>query len=235
MLSGSRRNSTSVTKYPYVSPLPEASLRLECYWYVDESSRAGTIEVPFESIISVVNALLIHFPFCFPFFFPRAPCLCMSGWLPKAGMCDCSSPTPGGDNSDVFEGHAREYSFLSHIRSSSFLFSPHFLILSSARNDPRYARSPRCHEQVLYPRDISFPRLISILKTFSSRSFVRSRPYASPGPPLSFPTLLPEPLESLLRLFTNYRTHFHPSVVFRSRSESRSSISGENQLVPCVL
>lgn len=119
-----------------------------------------------------------------------------------------------------------------HLPSSSLLI---FLSSPLLATIPATHAPPRCHEQVLYPRDISFPRLISILKTFSSRSFVRSRPYASPGPPLSFSTLLPEPLESLLRLFTNYRTHFHPSVVFRSRSESRSSISGENQLVPCVL
>lgn len=31
MLSGSRGDSTSVTKYPYVSPLPEAPFKLECY------------------------------------------------------------------------------------------------------------------------------------------------------------------------------------------------------------
>lgn len=93
-----------------------------------------------------------------------------------------------------------------HLPSSSLFVI--FLSSLSVRSDPRYARSLRCYEQVLYSRDIFFPRLISILKTFSS--FVRSRPCASPSP-ASLPYAL-LPLEYLLRLFTNYRTHFHPSV-----------------------
>lgn len=107
---------------------------------------------------------------------------------------DCSYSTPGGDNSKIFEGHARKYSPLSYIRASFFLFLRYFLIFPSLLATIRviHALSPlspdatHTHEQVLYPRDgFSFLRLISILKTLPLRGLSFDRALMRPRyPPL---------------------------------------------------
>jgi len=164
MLSGSRGDSTSVTKYPYVSPLPEASSRLECYWYVDVSSRMGTIGAPFENIMSAANA---SHPFSIPFsvFLPDCLCLCMSGWLPKA------------EDMRLFVSYTRRRQWWStrvtleypHVSVSSFLFLTFFLslLLLAATHE-----HPRCHEQVVYTRGRKGSPPDS-----DSRNFASSRPF----------------------------------------------------------
>lgn len=131
---------------------------------------------------------------------------------------NCLSPTPGGDSSEVVEGHAREYEGFSlifeHPPSSSLL--RHFLILPSllATIPATHPAPPQCHEQVLYPGDVSFPTPDFDSRNFAtSRSFVRSRPHASPNPailpyaasgtpwvPSSLVYELPDSFPSLCRL-----------------------------------
>lgn len=156
----------------------------------------------------------------------------MSGWLPKAGTVRILRLAATIAKYSRVTLENTRFSLISERPPSSSSF---VIFLSSLLClQPRYTRSfpsfPADATSKFYTREtrlLSTPDFDS--QNFaSSRSFVRSRPFASPLP---FPMFL-EPLESLLRLFTNYRTHFHPSIVFRSRSESRSSISGENQLLP---
>lgn len=169
MLSGSRGDSTSVTKYPYVSPLPEAPSRLECYWYVDVSSRTETIGAPFESIMSAVNT---SHPFSIPFsvFLPDCLCLCMSSWLPKAKIRGCLSPIPGGDSGEVSEymGHAWvPTSLVSRYLSLLFSLPHHLLISSPTRSYARASPMPRASCIPESRRDLL--RLILILETLPLR------------------------------------------------------------------
>lgn len=225
MLNGSRGDSTSVTKYPYVSPLPEAPSRLECYWYVDVSSRTGTIGAPFESIMSAANT---SHPFSIPFsvFLPDCLCLCMSSWLPKAKIGrGCLSPIPGGDSGEVSEymGHAWVPTSLVclSVSFSSFLL----LIFPSSAVEVTHER-PRCHEQVVARRRKGSP-------DSDFRNFISSRPFDRTGvrPSSFFSSLKPlspfficlritELISILLSVFT--------------RRGSRLGISGGNELFPCV-
>lgn len=194
-----------------------------------KSSRASDDRGSFESIISE-RAPHPHFPFSFPFFFPRPPCLCMSSWLPKAGTVHIPR----------LAATIAKYSRVT-LENTRFSLAfehppPSFVIFLSSllRSQPRYTRSlsfiPRCHEQVLYSGDASpFLAWFRFSKLCLFAVFRSIAPLCIPGP---FPTTLPEPLESLLRLFTNYRTHF-PSLYRLSLSlGSHSTISGENQLLP---
>lgn len=107
--------------------------------------------------------------------------------ITKSG--DRSYPTPGGDNSKVFEGHAREYSFLSHIRASSFFFFlRYFLILPSLLATPLHTlppppSPPMPRASFILERRVSFPRLISILKTLPLRGLSFDRALLHPRYP----------------------------------------------------
>lgn len=226
MLSGSRGDSTSVTKYPYVSPLPEAPSRLECYWYVDVSSRTETIGAPFESIMSAANA---SHPFSIPFsvFLLDCLCLCMSGWLPKGGYAAVCLLYPAATVAKYRSTRVTlEYPFPSSL-SVSLLSLPYYLLISSpARSYAQASPTPRSSCILGGERDLL--RLIPILETLPphSRSIAPSYVF-----PLSFffwnlwvssslVYVLPKLISILLSSF--------------ARSRSRLGISGENQLFPYV-
>lgn len=207
MLSGSRGDSTSVTKYPYVSPLSEAPSRLECYWYVDVGSRAETIGAPFESIMSAANA---SHPFSIPFsvFPPDCLCLCMSGWLPKGGYAAVCLLYPAATVAKYRSTRVTlEYPLPSSLSVSFFFSLPCHLLISSLCSQLR-SKHPQRHEQVVYSGAkgilyawFRFSKLclLAIVRSHRRTSFLF---LFSSGT-----------FESFLRLFTYYRTHFHSSIV----------------------
>lgn len=184
-----------------------------------KSSRSETIEVPFESIMSVANARsssIFHSPFRFSSR-DRHVYVC---WLPKAER-DTQlfvSYIRRRQYSRVYSrgSRSREYSFLSRIWASSFLFFssssfsyPPFCLQQSLATHPLLPPMPRA-SFILGRRLLSTPDFDS--RNFaSSRSFVRSRPHESPDPailrcfrnPLSPSSLvyeLPDSFPSLCRL-----------------------------------
>lgn len=219
MLSGSRGDSTSVTKYPYVSPLPEAPSKLECYWYVDVSSRTETIGAPFEGIMSAANA---SHPFSIPFsvFLPDCLCLCMFGWLPKA------------EDTRLFVSYTRRRQWpstrvtLDYPPPSclSLLFSFPLLISPPARDYARASPMPRA-SCTPGRKGISWFRFSKLCLFAAVRSHRRTRPS-------SFFSLL----EPLSPFFACLRITGLISILLSSfaRSGSRLGISGENELFPYI-
>lgn len=173
MLSGSRGDSTSVTKYPYVSPLPEAPSRLECYWYVDVSSRTETIGVLPSRALCLQRTLLIHFPFLSPFFFPAAYVYVCPADYRKRGYAAVCLLYPAATVAKYRSTWVTlEYplpSCLSVSLSLSLLFSlPHRLLISSPASS--YARTSPMPRASCIPegrRDLL--RLMPILETLPLR------------------------------------------------------------------
>lgn len=202
MLSGSRGDSTSVTKYPYVSPLPEAPSRLECYWYVDVSSRTETIGAPFESIMSAANA---SHPFSIPF----------SVFLPRLPMFMYVRLITESEDMRLFVSYARRRQWRSRGSRLNTLVSRGLPPLFSSSPSPYLFSCSQLHTSIpdatskLYTRG----RKGSPTPDSDSRNFASSRPFDRSVARPSFFFFSSETLESLLRLFTYYRTHFHPSIV----------------------
>lgn len=213
MLSGSRGDSTSVTKYPYVSPLPEAPSRLECYWYVDVSSRTETIGAPFESIMSAANT---SHPFSIPYSVLRSDCLClcMSSWLPKARIREdtrlfvFSIPGDDIDSGEVskYMGHAWvPASLVSQRVSPLFSLSPCLLICLFSRSQ---LRIPTSYEQLVYPgaEGISYAWfrfsklcLFAAVRSHRRTSFLLLLLFGNPWVPSSPVYVLPDSFPSFYR------------------------------------
>jgi len=164
MLSGSREDSTSVTKYPYVSPLPEAPSRLECYWYVDVSSRTETIELPSRALC-LQRTLLIHFPFLSSFFFPTAYVYVCPADYRKRGYAAVCFLYPAATVVKYRSTRVTlEYSLRSYLSRHFFplfSFSSSSCLFSCAarlHTMPRASCIPRSRRDLL--------RLIPILETF---------------------------------------------------------------------
>lgn len=225
MLNGSRGDSTSVTKYPYVSPLPEAPSRLECYWYVDVSSRTGTIGTPFESIMSAANT---SHPFSIPFsvFLPDRLCLCMSSWLPKAkirrAVCLLYPAATVAKYRSTWV--TLEYPLSSCV--SQRLSSSFFFLAVSLSLPPLAATHPRCHEQVVPEGERDLLRLIPILETLPLRGRSIAPPFL-----LFFP--LQEPLSPFF-ICLHITGLISILLSFFDRWGFRLGISGENELFPYV-
>lgn len=226
MLSGSREDSTSVTKYPYVSPLPEAPSRLECYWYVDVSSRTETIELPSRALC-LQRTLLIHFPFLSPFFFPTAYVhVCPADYRKRGYAAVC----PLYPAATVVKYRSTwvtlEYSLpscLSHrffplfsSSSSSCLFS-----CSQLRTMPRASCIPGSRRDLL--------RLIPILETLPLRDCsIEPSHILHPLVPFWNPRVPP----SLIYVLPDSFSSFY---LYLLRISFRYCISRENELFPYVL
>jgi len=134
---------TSVTKYPYVSPLPEAPSTLECYWYVDVSSGTETRSGLPSRALCLQRTLLIHFPFLSPFFFPTAYVYVCPADYRKRRYAVVYLLYPVA-TVEKYEGHVWVPSCLNIPLLSSLTISLSFLSLAATH------QHPRCYEQVVY-------------------------------------------------------------------------------------
>lgn len=180
--------------------------------------------LPSRSIMSVADASHPFSILLTVFLFPdRHVYVCPVDYRKRGYATVCLAYPTATVAKRVREGHARILStfLVSHTTSFSLLFPSlsfslsvcvavflSFLVLSQFSTT---------HDSPM-PRASFIPGgRTSPTPDFDSRNFAFSRPFVSfvaslaPFHPFSEPPSL-----SLLRLFTNYRTHFHPSVVLRS-------------------
>lgn len=220
MLSGSQGDSTSVTKYPYVSPLPEAPSRLECYWYVDVSSRTETIGTLPSRALCLQRTLLIHFPFLSPFFFPAVYVyVCPADYRKRRIRAAVFLLIPSGDSGQVTRV-TLEYPRFPRV-SVLFSFPRRLLIFSLAttREHPPDAKS--------YTRGRKgSPTPDSDSRKFASSDVRSHRRTRSP----SFFSLF----EPLSPFFTCLRITGLISILLSSFARSGPRLSGENELFPYV-
>jgi len=192
---------TSVTKYPYVSPLPEAPSTLECYWYVDVSSGTETRSGLPSRALCLQRTLLIHFPFLSPFFFPTAYVYVCPADYRKRRYAVVYLLYPVA-TVEKYEGHVWVPSCLNIPLLSSLTISLSFLSLAATH------QHPRCYEQVVYSRveGISWFRFskLCLLATVRS-SYILPPPFLfwNPWVPSSCVYILPDSFPSFYsRLLT---------------------------------